>query len=50
MGFDEQPEFGVIVSEFVLGEFPAEDVPEMAPFSAGFTHFRKVVMYQLVAV
>jgi hypothetical protein len=50
LGFDVQPEFGVIVCEFVLGEFPAEDVPEVAPFSAVFTHFRKVVMYKLVAV
>jgi hypothetical protein len=48
--FDEQPVFPVVISEFVLGEFPADEVAEMAPFSAIFTHFRKVVMYKLVAV
>ena len=49
VGFDEQPEFGVIVCDFVLGELPADEVPKMVPFSAIFPHFRKVVEYKFVA-
>lgn len=48
--FDIQPEIPVVISEFVLGEFPTDEVAEVAAFSAVFTHFRKVVENKFVAV